>query len=134
MFEIEHTIVFINGIRRGDNRCQCLGGKLFKCSYVLSRRPLNLKPQRLDDGSHWNVVWYKDNASFGCFVVLTFGLSGEYASTTTEGEGPNADRSVYSRYYVRSLLNLDEEALKNAWSKVRGLFYLLDYLDDTNRL
>ena len=53
-----------------------------------------------------------------CLVVLTFGLSGEYASSTTEGKGPNADRSVYSRYYVRSLLNLDEEALKNAWSKV----------------
>ncbi|KAI8109061.1 hypothetical protein M9435_005477 [Picochlorum sp. BPE23] len=50
-------------------------------------------------------------------ALLTFGLSGEYASETSDSRGPNADRNVYSRYYVRSLLNLDEEALKNAWSK-----------------
>jgi len=51
--------------------------------------------------------------------VLTFGLSAEYATHTKYSEGPNEDVSIYSRYYVRSLLNLDEEALKNAWSKVR---------------
>jgi hypothetical protein len=49
--------------------------------------------------------------------VLTYGLSGEYAAEPSESRGPDADRSVYSRYYVRSLLNLDEEALKNAWTK-----------------
>lgn len=66
-------------------------------------------------------------------AVLTFGLSAEYATHTKFSEGPNEDVSVYSRYYVRSLLNLDEEALKNAWSKVRlyyvllSLEYLLDF-------
>ena len=49
--------------------------------------------------------------------MLTYGLSGEYAAEPSESRGPDADRSVYSRYYVRSLLNLDEEALKNAWTK-----------------
>jgi hypothetical protein len=62
-----------------------------------------------------------------CFsnAVLTFGLSAEYATHTKYSEGPNEDVSVYSRYYVRSLLNLDEEALKNAWSKVRLDYVLL---------
>lgn len=50
-------------------------------------------------------------------TVLTHGLSGEYAAELSDSRGPDADRSVYSRYYVRSLLNLDEEALKNAWTK-----------------
>lgn len=55
--------------------------------------------------------------------MLTFGLSSEYAGpdkTASKGDtkGPDADRSLYSRYYVRSLLNLDEEALHAAWSKV----------------
>jgi hypothetical protein len=53
-------------------------------------------------------------------AVLTFGLSSEYAAATqAEDKAPDADRSLYSRYYVRSLLKLDEDALKNAWSKVR---------------
>jgi hypothetical protein len=53
-------------------------------------------------------------------AVLTFGLSSEYAGATKEKVGaPDADRTLYSRYYVRSLLKLDEDALKNAWSKVR---------------
>ena len=29
----------------------------------------------------------------------------------------DAERSLYSRYYVQSLLNLDEHALKDAWTK-----------------
>ena len=49
--------------------------------------------------------------------MLTYGLSAEYAAEPSASRGPDADRSVYSRYYVRSLLNLDEEALKNAWTK-----------------
>ncbi|KAH7619458.1 putative sucrose-phosphate synthase 1 [Nannochloris sp. 'desiccata'] len=51
-------------------------------------------------------------------ALLTFGLSSEYAGATKENVGaPDADRTLYSRYYVRSLLKLDEDALKNAWSK-----------------
>jgi hypothetical protein len=53
-------------------------------------------------------------------AVLTFGLSSEYAGPEKTGQkGPNADRSLYSRYYVRSLLNLSEEQLKSAYMKVR---------------
>jgi hypothetical protein len=54
--------------------------------------------------------------------VLNFGLSTEYVGATKEAgvvSAPDADRHVYSKYYVRSLLKLDEESLKNAWSKVR---------------
>lgn len=67
------------------------------------------------DSNHVNFQYFVP------FAVLTFGLSSEYVSTTKEGSGkaPDADRHMYSRYYVRSLLKLDEEALKNAWSKVR---------------
>jgi len=57
---------------------------------------------------------------YSSHTVLTFGLSSEYAGATKEKIGaPDADRTLYSRYYVRSLLKLDEDALKNAWSKVR---------------
>jgi hypothetical protein len=54
-------------------------------------------------------------------AVLSFGLSSEYAGATSEAAASKAadlDRSLYSKYYVTSLLKLDEDALKNAWSKV----------------
>ncbi|PSC69593.1 Sucrose-phosphate synthase [Micractinium conductrix] len=54
-------------------------------------------------------------------ALLTYGLSTEYLKSTRESEAkrkaPDADRSLYSRYYVQSLLNLDEQALHSAWSK-----------------
>lgn len=54
-------------------------------------------------------------------ALLTYGLSSEYLKYTKEAKAkekaPDADRSLYSRYYVQSLLNLDENALHSAWSK-----------------
>ncbi|KAL4458202.1 hypothetical protein ABPG75_013067 [Micractinium tetrahymenae] len=54
-------------------------------------------------------------------ALLSFGLSSEYLKSTKEAQAkekvPDADRSLYSRYYVQSLLNLDEQALHSAWSK-----------------
>lgn len=53
--------------------------------------------------------------------MLSFGLSSEYAGATAETANSKAadlDRSLYSKYYVTSLLKLNEDALKNAWSKV----------------
>jgi hypothetical protein len=52
---------------------------------------------------------------------LTNGLSSEYAAAPSKAQSskaPDLDRSAFSRYYVRSLLQLDEKALKNAWIKV----------------
>ena len=52
-------------------------------------------------------------------ALLTYGLSSEYTSepSNSDSKGIDADRSLYSRYYVQSLLNLDEHALKDAWTK-----------------
>jgi sucrose-phosphate synthase len=52
-------------------------------------------------------------------ALLTYGLSSEYTSepSNADTKGIDADRSLYSRYYVQSLLNLDEHALKDAWTK-----------------
>ncbi|KAI3435641.1 hypothetical protein D9Q98_001699 [Chlorella vulgaris] len=54
-------------------------------------------------------------------ALLTYGLSSEYLKSTKEAKAKSktqdADRSAYSRYYVNSLLNLDEQALHSAWSK-----------------
>ena len=54
-------------------------------------------------------------------ALLSYGLSSQYAQAPKEAgsaKAPDADRSLASRYYLRSLLRLDEEALKNAWSNV----------------
>eukprot|EP00887_Chlorella_sp_A99_P001559 scaffold8.g1559.t1 len=52
-------------------------------------------------------------------ALLSFGLSSEYVKDTKEAGKASAefDRELYSKYYVQSLLNLDEEALHNAWMK-----------------
>ncbi|RMZ52913.1 hypothetical protein APUTEX25_001032, partial [Auxenochlorella protothecoides] len=56
-------------------------------------------------------------------AVLTYGLSSEYAGETKTAQSkkaPESDRSTYNRFYVQSLLNLNEEALSAAWLKVHG--------------
>lgn len=52
-------------------------------------------------------------------ALLTYGLSSEYTSEPSNSDESkiDADRSLYSRYYVQSLLSLDEHALKDAWTK-----------------
>ena len=52
-------------------------------------------------------------------ALLTYGLSSEYTSEPSNADESkiDADRSLYSRYYVQSLLSLDEHALKDAWTK-----------------
>ncbi|KDD75253.1 hypothetical protein H632_c784p0, partial [Helicosporidium sp. ATCC 50920] len=52
--------------------------------------------------------------------VLTYGLSSEYTAKskgTQSKRAPDADRSAYNRFYVQSLLNLDEDALSTAYFK-----------------
>ncbi|GAB4822201.1 hypothetical protein N2152v2_009247 [Parachlorella kessleri] len=55
-------------------------------------------------------------------ALLSFGLSSEYTGAPKVAENKrakdiDADKQLYSRYYVRSLLNLEENDLKNAWIK-----------------
>ena len=106
-----------------------MGRELFECTYVFwiaGERDVSVyciffetstDCQRLSLCMGFLRLHAYDNLYVFFHAVLTFGLSGEYASETSDARGPDADRSLYSRYYVRSLLSLDEEALKNAWSK-----------------
>lgn len=54
---------------------------------------------------------------------LSYGLSTEYskkpqAKDKDKVEKVDADRLVFAKYYVQQLLQLDEDALHNAWVKV----------------
>jgi sucrose-phosphate synthase len=51
-------------------------------------------------------------------AVLNYGLSAEYAGATRDSSHvPDADRQLFTQYYLSSLLNLDENAIKYAWTK-----------------
>ncbi len=56
--------------------------------------------------------------------MLTYGLSSEYADATREPPASkavaDADRSLYSRYFLHNLLRLDEVAIKHAWMKAQS--------------
>ncbi|KAL6771420.1 hypothetical protein ACKKBG_A26295 [Auxenochlorella protothecoides x Auxenochlorella symbiontica] len=57
-------------------------------------------------------------------ALLTYGLSSEYAGETKTAQSkkaPESDRSTYNRFYVQSLLNLNEEALSAAWLKAASV-------------
>lgn len=53
---------------------------------------------------------------------LSYGLSTEYSkqpqAKSDKVEKVDADRLVFAKYYVQQLLQLDEDALHNAWVKV----------------
>lgn len=57
-------------------------------------------------------------------VQLGQGLSSEYTRSerTETAENVDADRDVTARYYLNSVLQMGEEGIRDAWSKVRLRF------------
>ena len=73
-------------------------------------------------------LWYPDLQS--CIgtdtrntspVQLSYGLSTEYTKKPTSNEDFNAERQLYSKYYISQILQLGEEGIHDAWNKVCGL-------------
>jgi len=62
-------------------------------------------------------------AEFGLLVAqLSFGLSTEYskkpAQQDAKSDKVDADRQLYAKYYVSQIMQLGEEGIRDAWSKV----------------
>ena len=57
----------------------------------------------------------------GCCLQLSYGLSAEYSKSTAEdsAEKVDADRQIYAKYYVSQIMQLGEEGIRDACSKVR---------------
>lgn len=56
-----------------------------------------------------------------CLLQLSYGLSSEYAgdkSKMPQSDKVDADRQVYAKYYVSQIMQLGEEGIQDAWSKV----------------
>ena len=55
-----------------------------------------------------------------CCLQLSYGLSAEYSKNTAEdsAEKVDADRQIYAKYYVSQIMQLGEEGIRDAWSKV----------------
>ncbi len=54
---------------------------------------------------------------------LSSGLSTEYQSkphATAKTETVDADKALFAKYYVHQIMQMDEDALRGAWNKVRG--------------
>ncbi len=53
---------------------------------------------------------------------LSYGLSSEYskspAAEKTDSEKVDADRQLYAKYYVSQIMQMGEEGIRDAWSKV----------------
>ena len=53
---------------------------------------------------------------------LSFGLSTEYSKKPAQQEEKSdkvdADRQLYAKYYVSQIMQLGEEGIRDAWSKV----------------
>lgn len=53
---------------------------------------------------------------------LSFGLSTEYskkpAQQDAKSDKVDADRQLYAKYYVSQIMQLGEEGIRDAWSKV----------------
>lgn len=56
-------------------------------------------------------------------LQLSYGLSSEYAKKPQASENAkfNAERQLYSKYYISQILQMGEEGIHDAWSKVRSL-------------
>ena len=57
-----------------------------------------------------------------CLAQLSFGLSTEYSKKPVQQEEKSdkvdADRQLYAKYYVSQIMQLGEEGIRDAWSKV----------------
>jgi hypothetical protein len=53
-------------------------------------------------------------------LQLSYGLSSEYAKKPQASENSkfNAERQLYSKYYISQILQMGEEGIHDAWSKV----------------
>ena len=86
---------------------------MFLLLLVLSTmdRPVPVRIHRFC-GRHVNVVL--------CPVQLSYGLSAEYSKSSAQdsAEKVDADRQIYAKYYVSQIMQLGEEGIRDAWSKV----------------
>lgn len=51
-------------------------------------------------------------------MQLSYGLSTEYAKKPQVNEEFNAERQLYSKYYISQILQMGEEGIHDAWNKV----------------
>lgn len=51
-------------------------------------------------------------------MQLSYGLSTEYAKKPSANEDFNAERQLYSKYYISQILQMGEEGIHDAWNKV----------------
>ena len=53
-------------------------------------------------------------------LQLSYGLSTEYSKSPADAKSDNidADRQIYAKYYVSQIMQLGEEGIRDAWSKV----------------
>jgi hypothetical protein len=60
------------------------------------------------------------NAHHACGAQLGQGLSSEYTKSAQADkvDQVDADRDVTARYYLNSVLQMGEEGIRDAWSKV----------------
>lgn len=62
-----------------------------------------------------------------CVLQLSYGLSTEYAKKPQASEEAkfNAERQLYSKYYISQILQMGEEGIHDAWSKVDSFQQIL---------
>ena len=60
-----------------------------------------------------------------CSPQLSYGLSTEYANKPQAKQSSkfDAERQLYSKYYISQIMQLGEEGIHDAWSKVRIVEY-----------
>lgn len=58
-----------------------------------------------------------------CFLQLSYGLSSEYTKKpqATDEAKFDADRQLYSKYYVSQIMQMGEEGIHDAWVKVDSI-------------
>ena len=60
--------------------------------------------------------------NWASLAQLSFGLSTEYSKKPAQQEEKSdkvdADRQLYAKYYVSQIMQLGEEGIRDAWSKV----------------
>lgn len=70
-------------------------------------------------------------------LQLSYGLSTEYSKSPADSKSDNidADRQIYAKYYVSQIMQLGEEGIRDAWSKVCcplcTLIFLMLYRETT---
>ncbi len=57
-------------------------------------------------------------------MQLSYGLSTEYAKKPQVNEEFNAERQLYSKYYISQILQMGEEGIHDAWNKVAPFVFL----------